>query len=48
MTSIKHRIAALVLATLLATAGAIAASAAVTDEAHAVGQTGNSQNQLDA
>jgi hypothetical protein len=38
MTSIKHRIAALLLATLLATAGAMAASATfAAEEAHALG-----------
>ena len=37
MTSIKHRIAALLLATLLATAGAMAASATfAAKDAHAI------------
>jgi hypothetical protein len=37
MTSAKHRIAALLLATLLATAGAMAASATfAAEEAHAI------------
>ena len=37
MTSVKHRMAALLLATLLATAGAMAASATfAAQEAHAI------------
>ena len=45
MTSIKHRTAALLLATLLAVAGAFAVSAvATTHEAHVVAQTSNASS----
>ena len=45
MTEVKRRTAALILATLMAAAGAFAASATVaTSDAHAmIGNTGNTQ-----
>jgi hypothetical protein len=49
MTTTKQRVAALVIAGLLATAGALATSATfAASDAHAVGEnTGNAQNHWD-
>ena len=41
MTTTKQRIAALVLAAMVAAAGTFAASATLAEEAHAFGNTGN-------
>jgi hypothetical protein len=43
MTTTRQRVAALVLATMIAAAGAFATSATFASDAHAIGNTGNVQ-----